>query len=130
MRLGIYTRLAIIWGNMVHVIYHSMLNNVVHNSPLANQVSVSYFWHPPELQNIYPIRCKLPTCCYGEYSCYSSVLWLSWTDQWLVWIQYHQICHAVVVAMTITATVQSLPFHNINHSTSVAMSTQSYLIQE
>ena len=47
--------------------YHSMfnfqyLNYVVHNSPLANQVSVPVsFWHPPELQHIYPIGCKLLT---------------------------------------------------------------------
>ena len=62
--------------------YHSMfnfqyLNYVVHNSPLANQVSVPVsFWHPPELQYIYPIGCKLLTCCYRGCSCYGSVLWL------------------------------------------------------
>ena len=62
--------------------YHSMfnfqyLNYVVHNSPLGNQVSVPVsFWHPPELQHIYPIRCKLLTCCYRGCSCYGSVLWL------------------------------------------------------
>lgn len=65
-------------------------NNVVHNSPLANQVSVPMsFWHLPELQHIYPIGCKLLTCCYRECSCYGSVLWLQWTDQWPVWTQYH-----------------------------------------